>query len=95
MSSANPSATRSAVARSAARVVDLGRNPFEARAFFNVLLTVGAWLVALLGAVPLFSVIYMLVVKGGARLAPELFTELPPAGFETGAASAMRFRAPS
>ena len=26
----------------------------------------------------------MLVVKGGARLSLELFTELPPAGFEIG-----------
>lgn len=33
---------------------------------------------------PLFSVLYMLIVKGGARLSTELFTELPPAGFEMG-----------
>ena len=26
----------------------------------------------------------MLIVKGGARLGPDLFTELPPAGFEHG-----------
>ena len=49
-----------------------------------MLLTIGAWLVALLGAVPLFSVVYMLVAKGGARLGLELFTGLPPAGFEEG-----------
>ena len=47
-------------------------------------LTVGAWLVAAVGAVPLLSVVYMLIVKGGARLSLELFTELPPAGFEQG-----------
>jgi len=84
MSSADSSATRFVDARSAARAVDLSRNPLEARAFFSFLLTVGAWLVAVLGAVPLFSVLYMLVVKGGARLGLELFTELPPAGFEEG-----------
>ena len=84
MSSANPSVARSVDARSTTRAVDLSRNPFELRAFLSVLLTVGAWLIALLGAVPLFSVIYMLVVKGGARLGLELFTELPPAGFEEG-----------
>jgi phosphate transport system permease protein len=63
---------------------NLQHNAFEARAMANVLLTAGAWLVAALGAVPLVSVIYMLIVKGGARLGAELFTELPPAGFEVG-----------
>ncbi|MFY9655776.1 MAG: phosphate ABC transporter permease PstA [Methylocystis sp.] len=67
-----------------ARTINLSKNPFEARSLFNVLLTIGAWLVALLGAVPLFSVVYMLVAKGGARLGLELFTGLPPAGFEEG-----------
>lgn len=66
------------------RRVNLRHNSFEPRAMKNVLLTIGAWLVAALGAVPLFSVIYMLAVKGGARLSTELFTELPPAGFEMG-----------
>ncbi|MGO9673919.1 MAG: phosphate ABC transporter permease PstA [Methylocella sp.] len=62
----------------------LRHNSLEPRALKNVFLTVGAWLVAALGAVPLFSVLYMLIVKGGARLGAELFTELPPAGFEVG-----------
>ncbi|MCU0839515.1 MAG: phosphate ABC transporter permease PstA [Rhodospirillales bacterium] len=56
----------------------------EARALQSSLLTVGAWVVAILASIPLFSVLYMLVFKGGARLAPALFLELPPAGFETG-----------
>jgi phosphate transport system permease protein len=64
--------------------VSLRRRPFELRALRNGSLTIGAWLVAALGAVPLVSVIFMLVVKGGARLSKELFTELPPAGFELG-----------
>ncbi|HWJ18715.1 MAG TPA: hypothetical protein VNR65_08320, partial [Geobacterales bacterium] len=64
--------------------VDLIYNPFELRALRSKFLTSGTWLIALLGAIPLLSVIYMLVVKGGARLGYELFTELPPAGFELG-----------
>ena len=74
--------------------VDLANRPLEAprlsqdwsdwRAIANALLTVLVWIVALLASVPLFSVLYMLIWEGGARLAPELFTELPPAGFEEG-----------
>lgn len=67
-----------------ATTINLIYNPFELRGMRNLILTGGAWLVALLGAIPLFSVIYMLVVKGGARLNIALFTELPPAGFEAG-----------
>ncbi len=48
------------------------------------LLTAGTWLVALIASVPLISVLYMLIVQGGGRLSAELFTELPPAGFEMG-----------
>lgn len=66
------------------RKVNLDYNPFELRALRSMALTAGAWAIALLGAIPLFSVIYMLIVKGGARLGAELFTELPPAGFELG-----------
>jgi phosphate transport system permease protein len=47
-------------------------------------LTVAAWVAAILASVPLFSVLYMLIVRGGARLSLELLTELPPAGFEIG-----------
>jgi phosphate transport system permease protein len=56
----------------------------EGRALTNVLLTIGAWLAALLASIPLVSVLYMLIVEGGSRLSLELFTELPPAGFELG-----------
>ena len=74
----------SAKATNAKSLHDLNYNSFEPRALVNVLLTVGAWTVAALGAVPLISVLFMLIVKGGARLSAELFTELPPAGFEMG-----------
>ena len=56
----------------------------DRRSMTNLLLTIGAWVVALLACIPLLSVLYMLIVKGGGRLSLELFTELPPAGFEMG-----------
>jgi len=62
----------------------LYRQPMEIRALKSGLLTALAWLVALVGSVPLFSVIYMLAAKGGARIGFETLTALPPAGFETG-----------
>ncbi len=63
---------------------DLTRSLTETRSLRNLLLTVLLWIVALSAAVPLISVIYMLVTRGGARLSLALFTELPPAGFEMG-----------
>jgi phosphate transport system permease protein len=62
----------------------LQRSPFEARAIRNSLLTGMAWIVAIIASVPLISVLYGLIVKGGHRLSLEVFTELPPAGFEEG-----------
>jgi len=56
----------------------------EGRALRNGVLTIGAWAVAVIAAVPLVSVLYMLIVHGGARLSLDLLTELPPAGFEIG-----------
>ena len=62
----------------------LTRSTLDRRALRSLLLTAGAWICALLAAVPLVSVLYMLLVRGGARLHWELFTQLPPAGFEMG-----------
>lgn len=62
----------------------LRRSPWERRALLSAVLSAGTWVASLLAAVPLISVLYMLVVRGGARLSFSLFTELPPAGFETG-----------
>jgi len=42
------------------------------------------WGLALLASVPLFSVLYMLISRGGARLSLATLTELPPAGFMQG-----------
>lgn len=65
-------------------VPNFERQPFERRTLVSTLLTCLTWLVAVLGSIPLFSVIYMLVKEGGARLDFEALTALPPAGFETG-----------
>ncbi len=65
-------------------VPDLSRNLGDRRALSNALLTGLLWTVAVLASVPLFSVLYMLIVRGGSRLGTALFTELPPAGFEPG-----------
>jgi phosphate transport system permease protein len=63
---------------------DLRRSWGERRAVRSVILTISAWIVAVIASVPLFSVLYMLIVQGGSRLSVDLFTELPPAGFELG-----------
>jgi len=69
---------------SARAAPDLRKSWTERRAVRSVILTIGAWIVALVASVPLFSVLYMLIVQGGSRLSLDLFTELPPAGFELG-----------
>lgn len=62
----------------------LERRLFERRALVSAFLTGLTWAAALLASVPLISVIYMLVVQGGARIDIEALTALPPAGFESG-----------
>ena len=62
--------------------VRLQRSAFEARSLRNGLLTAGAWAAAIIAGIPLVSVLYMLIVRGGARLGWEALTALPPAGFE-------------
>ncbi|MCQ3830166.1 phosphate ABC transporter permease PstA [Microbulbifer elongatus] len=67
--------------------LNLKREPFESRSLGNSVFSVMVWLLALIAAVPLLSIIYMLLSHGGARLFSEfvpVFTELPPAGFEMG-----------
>ncbi len=79
MSDTELSATSAAAARPR-----LEREPLELRALKSGFLTLLTWIIAILGSIPLFSVIFMLVVEGGARLDLEALTSLPPAGFETG-----------
>jgi phosphate transport system permease protein len=71
-------------ARVLVRPADLRRRILEPRTFASAVLTGLTWLLAGLACVPLVSVLYMLVVRGGARLDAALFTELPPAAFEVG-----------
>src|SRR5262245_4093291 len=62
----------------------LQRSALEPRALRSSLLTAAIWAVAIVAAVPLVSVLYMLIAQGWSRLTWEIFTELPPAGFEVG-----------
>jgi len=67
-----------------AGIPSLRRSRLEHRALRSGLLTGGAWAAAILASVPLVSVLYMLIVRGGARMHWDLLLELPPAGFEMG-----------
>ena len=80
----DPSATATATAHAAVPATRLERSPFERRALTSLLLTIGVWTAAVIAGIPLISVLWMLIVRGGARLSLSLFTELPPAGFEMG-----------
>jgi phosphate transport system permease protein len=66
------------------KLPSLDKNVFELRALKDTFLTVLVWALAILASVPLFSVIYMLIVEGGSRLDMEALTAIPPAGFEMG-----------
>ncbi|MEA1050762.1 phosphate ABC transporter permease PstA [Lamprobacter modestohalophilus] len=56
----------------------------EGRGLRSRIYTGITWLLAILAAFPLFSVLYMLIAKGGARINWETLTELPPSAFEVG-----------
>src|ERR1700756_4031289 len=75
---------QAAIAPEPADASDLCQSWGERRALRSTILTAAAWIVAVIASVPLFSVLYMLIVQGGSRLSLDLFTELPPAGFELG-----------
>ncbi|HKB40700.1 MAG TPA: phosphate ABC transporter permease PstA [Gemmataceae bacterium] len=49
------------------------------RTLFSAVLSVLAGVFTIVAMIPLFSVLFMLAWKGGQRLGPALFTELPPA----------------
>ena len=74
----------SVLANVAAPTTSLDRSPFERRALKSLLLTTGVWAAAIVAGIPLVSVLYMLIVRGGSRLSASVFVELPPAGFEMG-----------
>jgi phosphate transport system permease protein len=62
----------------------LERSLLDRRTLRSLVLTIGLWGAAVLAGIPLVSVLYMLIVRGGSRLSWEVFVELPPAGFEMG-----------
>jgi phosphate transport system permease protein len=78
------SGTGAAIAPPATAGAGLERRALERRALTGLLLSAGIWGAAVAAAIPLVSVLYMLVVRGGSRLTLDVFLELPPAGFEMG-----------
>lgn len=63
---------------------NLNRQAFEARALKSVILSCITIAAAISACIPLFSVLIMLLYRGGRRLNMELFYTLPPTAFETG-----------
>ena len=67
--------------------VDLGQLEKSLRRPRTLINATLSWLVAgmtLFALIPLFSVVWMLLSHGGARLGPAAFTELPPVALEQG-----------
>ena len=80
---ANPAIDAARIDLASTTTASLQRR-IEGRALRSLLLTALLWCAALIASVPIFSVLYMMITRGGARLSLEVFTELPPAGFEMG-----------
>jgi phosphate transport system permease protein len=76
---AHPSMFATPPATSPIDLRQLDRSLRRPRTFVSYSLSVLCGLLAVLAAVPLLSVLLMLIVRGGARLSVALFTELPPA----------------
>lgn len=68
----------------AGTVPKLHRSLSDLRNVKSLIFTVLLWLIALIAATPLISVLYMLISKGGTRLGLGVLTDLPPAGFMPG-----------
>jgi phosphate transport system permease protein len=66
-------------AATAVELDQLDRSLRRPRTLYNYCLSVLCAIMALLAAVPLLSVLLMLLIRGGARLGVALFTQLPPA----------------
>lgn len=70
--------------RDLAKLPQLKGSLLEGRGLKSRIYTGITWLLAILAALPLVSVLYMLVAEGGARINWETLSELPPAAFEMG-----------
>ena len=66
------------------RLPSLERQPMEPRALKSIVLSAITVTAAVAACIPLFSVLIMLIFRGGKRLSLELFYALPPTAFETG-----------
>ena len=62
----------------------LERQPMEPRALKSIILSTITVAAAVTACIPLFSVLIMLIYRGGQRLSLEIFYALPPTAFETG-----------
>lgn len=67
-----------------ARVPSFERSLSDPRTLLSTLLSIVTFIVTLIACVPLFSVLIMLIWRGGSKLSLELFSALPPAAFEEG-----------
>jgi hypothetical protein len=80
-------------------VVDLPKLERDLRAprtLFSYAMSVVTGAMTVLATVPLFSVLVLLIYRGGSKLSLSLFTELPPAaGMSTWRNSAPKRRSPS
>lgn len=62
----------------------LERQPFEPRTLKSIVLSAITICAAITACIPLFSVLIMLLYRGGKRMSLEIFYALPPTAFETG-----------
>jgi len=63
---------------------NLVKQPLEPRALKSILLSTITVAAAVIACIPLFSVLIMLLYKGGKRLSLEVFYSLPPTAFDPG-----------
>lgn len=63
---------------------NLERQPMEPRALKSIILSTITISAAVIACIPLFSVLIMLIYRGGQRLSLEIFYALPPTAFEMG-----------
>src|SRR5262249_13350488 len=62
----------------------LQRSLSDRRALISMVLSIGTYVATVLACLPLFSVLFMLLWRGGEKLSWQLFVELPPTAFEEG-----------
>lgn len=66
------------------RLPNLERQPFEPRALQSIILSTLTSCMAIIACIPLFSVLIMLLYRGGKRITFEVFYALPPTAFDVG-----------